>query len=658
MAPIRGISMNILAFHFGHDSAVTFIRNGEIVGCQLSERVKKKKLFIGLNSELIREFMQAHDIGPDDVDAIALTSTQREDLYIEMDGLLTVEYRRHPDDSVPSLIEAHLQQEGKDPVDFFLGNSPKEKELRLRRMLVPHALDPRYRERAASFVFLPWMDFAKVDHVTPYVPLREIAEVIGDPAVSLERAQYGFHFPASAVFMGKSLPCYVVNHHAAHAATAYYCSGHTSAAVITADGGAGGNRGGWFFHGQDHVLTPITPNHLEIGGFYSQTSRSLIKLGSSPDGKMMGLAPYGKPTLFKPELVGNAADFDTLQARGILPPATEKRYAWHEYLLAQLEAKGYDMAKLGDPNAVLEGPNIDLAATLQTLFEETMFATAEVARDIVARRGLQADALCLAGGCMLNCPSNTRIHDSGLFGDLFVPPFTDDSGCAIGAGLWAYHNLYGQPLIARSRVLPVTPYLGNPVSDDACRQALEAAEGIVFERPRNLGEAAADDLSRNRILAFFDGASEVGPRALGHRTLMADPRDAGNWPRVNNVKTRALWRPFAPAILKEMLRDYFDGGPDNSPYMLFNFTAKNGALPAVTHVDGTSRVQTVTAENGRFHEVISAFFAKTQCPVVMNTSLNGPGEPIIETPEAAIAFLRGATDDVVLYLNDWRVTRA
>lgn len=271
--------------------------------------------------------MRKHNITNSDIDAIALTSTQREDIYIEMDGLLTVEYKRHAADGVPSLIEAHLQQQGKDPVDFFLGNSPKEKELRLRRMLVPHALDPRYRERAASFVFLPWMDFAKVNHKTPYVPLREIAEEVADLAISFDDAQFGFHFPASAVFMGKSLPCYIINHHATHAATAYYCSGYASAAVITADGGAGGMRGGWFFHGRDNVLTPITPNHLEIGGFYSQTSRSLIKLGGSPDGKMMGLAPYGKPALFKSELIGNAADFDVLQEKGVIPATAEKRYA-------------------------------------------------------------------------------------------------------------------------------------------------------------------------------------------------------------------------------------------------------------------------------------------------------------------------------------------
>mgnify|MGYP001042066456 CR=1 FL=1 len=649
--------MNVLAFHFGHDSAVSFIKDGQLVGCQLSERVKKKKLFIGLNSELITRFLTAHSITIDDIDAIALTSTQREDIYIEMDGMLSVEYKRHPADKVPSLIEEYLLNEGKDPVDFFLGNTAKEKELRLRRMLVPHALDPRYREKAASFVFLPWMDFAKVNHTTPYAPLRDIPAQLQAATPDFDSAQYGFHFPASALFMGKSLPCYIINHHAAHAASAYYCSGFNSAMVITADGGAGGMRGGWFFHGKGNKLVPLTPNHLEIGGFYSQASRSLIKLGGSPDGKMMGLAPYGKPALFTPELVGNAADFDELERKGVFPAAAEKRYAWHEYLLQKLQEKGYDMALLGDPDKVLEGANVDLAATLQKLFEETLFATAEVSKEMAERFNFDAEGLCLAGGCMLNCPSNTQIYDSKLFGDLFVPPFTDDSGCSIGAGLWAYHNLLGKPLVERSKVLPVTPYLGNPVDDEACRVALESAEGIRFVKPENLGDAAATDLADNKILAFFDGASEVGPRALGHRSFLCDPRTAENWPRVNNVKTRALWRPFAPSILKECLRDYFEGGPDNSPYMLFNFTAKNNALPAVTHVDNTSRVQTVTPENGRYHEIINAFYRKTHCPVVMNTSFNGPNEPIIETPDAAIEFIKNSPDDVVLYLNGWRVTK-
>lgn len=650
--------MKILALHFGHDSAVSLISDGEVVGCQLSERVRRKKLFIGVNSELITEFFEKYNISADDIDCVALTSTQREDLYIESDGVFDVEYRRHPGDRVPSLIEDHLAAMGVKPVDFFLGSTPKEKELRLRRLLVPHAIDPRYRDEAVSFKFLPWMDFAKVNHPTPYASLSGIVDELGDPNVRFDNAEYGFHFPATARLFGKSMPCYLVNHHASHAASAYFLSGSSKAGVITADGGAGGMRGGWFFHGEREKLIPVAPHHLEIGGFYSQTSRSIIKLGSSPDGKMMGLAPYGKPTLFSEEYVGNAWDFERLQERGIFPAAVEKRYAWHEHIVEKARLHGYDLGVLGDPEKVLESANVDMAATLQKLFEETMLSTATALRKLMDKRAMEADVLCLAGGCMLNCPSNTNLYESRIFPDVFVPPFTDDSGCAIGAGLWVYHNFFEGQLVARDDVLPISPYLGNPVTEDACLNALNDATGVTYMKPADLGSAAAADLADDKIIAFFDGRSEIGPRALGHRTLISDPRNSENWPRVNNVKTRALWRPFAPAVLKEHLREYFTGGPDNSPYMLFNATATDNRVPAVTHVDGTSRVQTVTRENGPFYDVIKAFHRKTGCAVVMNTSLNGPGEPIIESPESAIEFLISAPADVVLYLNGWRVTKA
>ncbi|WP_055007697.1 carbamoyltransferase C-terminal domain-containing protein [Pseudomonas caricapapayae] len=650
--------MKILALHYGHDSAVSLISNGEVVACQLSERVKKKKLFIGVNSELIELFLKENKVDPSEIDCIAVTSTQREDLYIEVGGVLDISYHRHPDDKIPSLVEEHLQKHHLDPVDFFLGDTPKEKELRLRRMMIPHALSPLFREKAVAFTYLPWMDFAKVNHSTPYASLKGIVQELSDPAITFDNAEFGFHFPATAKFFGREMPCYLINHHAAHAASSYYLSGHSKAGVITADGGAGGMRGGWFFHGHDERLTPMAPHYLEIGGLYSETSKSIIKLGGSPDGKMMGLAPYGKPTLYSESYVGNAWDFDQLENNGRFPKAAEKRYAWHEHITQKAREFGYDLKVLGDPDKVLESANTDMAATLQKMFERTMLVTSEALRELIANRGLQADALCLAGGCMLNCPSNSNIYDNQIFPDVFVPPFTDDSGCAIGAGLWVYHNFFKGALVDRSGALPVSPYLGNPVSDDECLAALEAAKGINFSRPADPGAAAADDLINDKIIAFFDGNSEVGPRALGHRTLIADPRKAENWPKVNNIKTRALWRPFAPAVLKEELRTYFEGGPDNSPYMLFNATTKGLGLPAITHVDGTARVQTVTEENGAFHEVIKAFHRKTGCAVVMNTSFNGPNEPVIERPFEAIEFIRNSPGDVVLYLNGWRVTKS
>lgn len=649
--------MKVLALHFGHDSAVSLIDNGEVIACQLSERVKRKKLFIGLNSELINQFFNTYDINPSDIDCVAITSTQREDLYIEIDGVLDISYQRHDDDKIPSIIEDYFIKEKIKPEDFFLGSSPKEKELRLRRLLVPHALDPRYRKEASGFKYLPWFDFIKVKHHTPYSSIPSIVAEIGDKNISFEDAEYGFHYPATATLHGRKLPCYLVNHHAAHAASSYYLSGFDNSAVLTADGGAGDMRGGWFFCGNKHNLIPMAPHHLEIGGLYSQTSRSLIKLGGSPDGKMMGLAPYGKPTFFDPIHVGNAYNFDQLIAQGKFPACKEKRYGWHAHILEKAAELGYNIAELGDPEKVLEPVNIDIAASLQKLFEETMLYTAEHLKQLFDMRDLPTNNLSLAGGCMLNCPANAKIYDKQIFGNVFVPPFTDDSGCAIGAGLWVCHNFFKVPVPARTNAMSISPYLGTPISKGACLDVLQKANNISFSEPAELGEAVAADLVANKVVAFFDGRSEVGPRALGHRSFLSDPRIKENWVRVNNFKTRALWRPFAPAVLKKHLREYFDGGPDNSPYMLFNATAKNNLVPAVTHVDGTSRVQTVTEENGLFFDVITAFHRKTGCAVVMNTSFNGPGEPVIEMPQEAVDFLLQAPKDLVLYLNGYRAVR-
>jgi len=502
------------------------------------------------------------------------------------------------------------------------------------------------------------MDMAKVNHDTPYAPIDDIVDSLVAKKIDFAPGVNGFHYPATATLYGKSMPCYIVNHHACHAASSYYCSRSNNSAVFTADGGAGGMRGGWFFHGIGHQVQPLAPHHLEIGGLYSQTSRSILKLGGSPDGKMMGLAPYGKPTLFSDEFCGNAADFTALQNAGKFPKSEEFRYAWHEHLLQKAKDAGYDMSELGNQEKILEPVNADIAATLQHILEITVLRAAGSLKRLMTELGTDADTLCLAGGSMLNCPSNTNIYNASLFENVFVPPFTDDSGCAIGAGLWVYHNLLSQPVTREPGDLPVTPYLGNHTKEGTIEQSLKGKEQFQSCKVENLGNSVATDLMEDKVIAFFNGRSEIGPRALGNRTLISDPRKAENWERVNRLKTRELWRPFAPAILKEHFDLYFKNGPDDSPYMLFNSTVLENNIPAVTHVDNTSRVQTVTSENGEFHEVIQSFYEMSNCPVVMNTSFNGPGEPIMETPDQALAFLEKAEDEVVLYMDGWRVTKS
>jgi carbamoyltransferase len=476
-----------------------------------------------------------------------------------------------------------------------------------------------------------------------------------DRAVDFADNAFGFHFPATIHLLGRSMPCYLVNHHATHAA-AYYLSGNRSGAILTTDGGSGRERGGWWNYAVGSQIMPIAPHFLEVGGLYSQTAIALLKLGSSAEGKMMGLAPYGQPTMFEDRLVGNGYTYDALACQGAFPASEEKRYGWERFARARVSELGYNLSDFGNPERPLDPVNADLAASVQQIIEASLMNASVALANLLKRRDVEVDGLCLAGGSMLNCPTNTRIYESKLFKDVFIPPCTEDSGCAIGAALWVHHNLFGYPLIERCATLPADPYVGMPVPAGTDKTIQQHA-GIWFDHVDDAADLCAADLCQNRVVAWFEGRSEIGPRALGHRSILADPRVEGNWQRVNEVKHRATWRPFAPAVLKEHSARYFEGAPANSPYMLFNARVKSKSLPAVTHVDGTSRIQTVTRENGQFHSVIDNFYKMTGCPAVMNTSLNGPGEPIIETPLEALRFIANGYADV-LYIDNFKVVPA
>jgi carbamoyltransferase len=232
-----------------------------------------------------------------------------------------------------------------------------------------------------------------------------------------------------------------------------------------------------------------------------------------------------------------------------------------------------------------------------------------------------------------------------------VPPAVHDGGLAIGAALYVNHNVFGGQRTNMPWNDARLAYLGLPPKNDDISRGIELAQ---IELCQVDCAAIMDDLalrlSQDQIVAWFEGRSEIGPRALGHRSILANPTFAENWKRVNHVKSRELWRPFAPAILAEKFSEWFEGCPPISPFMLFTAKVKRKQIPAVTHIDGTARVQTVDEHCGSFRRLLEAFYRITNVPVLMNTSFNGPGEPIVETAEQAIRFFRNSKMDA-LYLN-------
>ncbi|MED6311276.1 MAG: carbamoyltransferase C-terminal domain-containing protein, partial [Pseudomonadota bacterium] len=454
----------------------------------------------------------------------------------------------------------------------------------------------------------------------------------------------------SVRWRGRSLPGCFVQHHMAHAAVCYYRSEFDAAAVLTHDGFLSGTgyHSGLNLYGEGHRLWPVSPNHLTLGMAYNFAAE-MVGLGLVHGaGKLMGLAPYGQPVFFDSRFVGNEIDirrqFDS-----------DLWTAWSDHCRKEATARGYDISALGDPARVTDAVNADIAASTQKLFEETYLKAVRSLDRMLSGGGIRTDNLCLSGGTALNCPSNSRIWREGPFDNVFIEPTCDDGGLAIGAALHIYHNLLEQP--RRIETTPPSPYLGIPYGESAVEAALETASGIVWSQPEDPAAAAAADLIGNKIIAWFEGGSEAGPRALGHRSILADVRNADNWRRVNHVKGRELWRPFAPIVLAEKAADWFDGCPMPSPYMLFTATVRSTDLPAITHVDGSSRIQTVDASCGGIRHVLEAFDRETGVPVLMNTSFNGPGEPIVETPAHAVAFLQNSDLDVV-YIEGRRAVRS
>jgi len=347
--------------------------------------------------------------------------------------------------------------------------------------------------------------------------------------------------------------------------------------------------------------------------------------------KVMGLAAYGDPKRYRPF-------FDA-----IVPRFPEGRY---ETRIAGPTLRAKILEVLGTPRGrdePLEQRHADIAAALQACLEDTVLhALAHAAQMTRQRR------LCMAGGVALNCAMNGRIARSGLFDEIFIQPAASDEGCAVGAAL----------LLARDR--GATPWRharwGPAWTTEEVQDALHTfGDRVRATHEDDIAERAAREIASGRVVGWFQGRMEFGSRALGGRSILADPRDPSMKDRINHkVKRREPFRPFAPAVLEEAASDWFDmTGLDASPFMLFTVPVlpeKRALIPSVTHVDGTARVQTVSRdEDPLYWRVIAQFGERTQVPVLLNTSFNVRREPIVCSPTDALrCFLQTDIDGLAL----------
>ncbi|WP_432925927.1 carbamoyltransferase family protein [Microbispora sp. CA-135349] len=457
----------------------------------------------------------------------------------------------------------------------------------------------------------------------------------------------------------------VRRHHESHAASAFFPSPYESAAVLCVDG-----VGEWatttLWHGRGTTLEAVAELRFphSLGMLYSAFTYFCGFKVDSGEYKLMGLAPYGRPRY---------ADLIRDTLIDVKPDGTFRLdMRFFEYLRGQtMTGKGFERL-FGGPRRMPEGQlterEFDLAASVQEVTEEVMLKLARTARE---RTG--ESKLCLAGGVALNCVANGKITDAGIFDEIWIQPAAGDAGGALGAAqAVAMERGASRDHLGTGRDAMSGSLLGPAYDDDEIAAYL-AANGIPHRRldDEELVKQVAAGLADGKIVGWFQGRMEFGPRALGARSILGDPRDPAMQSAMNlKIKFRESFRPFAPAVLAEDAKDYFDLRQE-SPYMLLVarvaaaqqleapesgvrgldlLRVRRSTIPAVTHVDYSARVQTVDEHsNPRYHHLLGAFKARTGCPVLVNTSFNVRGEPIVRTPhDAYTCFMRTNIDMLAL----------
>jgi carbamoyltransferase len=499
------------------------------------------------------------------------------------------------------------RKHGKRPVPFSAWELP---ELAAAWCLASAGLHPGDLD-AVAYSFDPALcgDLADTGLSDPWDPLR--VDYATRAPQFLAVALPGLD-PAQVTF---------VPHHVAHAASAALAvppdGGDTAVLVLDGRGEAASHLAGVYHDGALRTLASQRLPH-SLGLLYEDLTRHLGFLHSSDEYKVMALASYGQPR-FLPQLR------DLVRATGDGGFKVE-RIDWTA------------MTKRRTADGDMTDDHADLASSVQVRLEEVLL---DLARWTYDAAGGPA-TLTMAGGVALNCVANARIAAEGPFSRVWVQPAAGDAGTALGAALH----------VARAAG-PVTPMtgadLGRGWSDDEIEADLRRA-ALPYTRPASIAAEAAEVLARNGIVAWYQGRSEYGPRALGHRSLLAHPGDKDTTARMNDVKGREQFRPIAPMVRAERFADVFEGVYP-SPYMLFVHRVRPEwaeRIPAVVHVDGTARVQTVHREQEPLvADMLTEFERRTGLPVVVNTSLNTAGRPMVDTPREAMELFGSAPVDLL-----------
>jgi carbamoyltransferase len=432
-----------------------------------------------------------------------------------------------------------------------------------------------------------------------------------------------------------------VDHHIAHAASAFFPSPFNEAAVMTLDG-RGEKTTTSYYYGEGAQLNSLARVEMphSLGLLYEKLTTYLGFLHSSDEYKVMALASYGQPIYA-----------NTL--RSLIHLNSDGTYTIDDFNPSDLFGPA---RRRGAP---IEQNHYDIASSLQKVLEETV-----VDLTTWLRRKSGADNLCLAGGVALNCVLNATLRDRNIFKNIWVQPAAGDAGTSLGAALWIdrqQNDSKANPVsgvnsapvtnVASEKFVMDHTYWGPAYNDNEIEQFLKWTK-VPYKRMDNVAEETAQLLAKNKIIGWYQGRMEFGPRALGSRSILASPIHADMQAKLNEIKDREDFRPVAPVVLEEDAAEWFEGA-SFSPFMLFVYKVKEGKedkIPAVRHVDGTARIQTINeSQHPDYYRLLKEFKKITGVPVLVNTSFNTRGEPIVCTPRDAVeCFWTSPLDALVI----------
>lgn len=434
-----------------------------------------------------------------------------------------------------------------------------------------------------------------------------------------------------------------IEHHLTHVAGSFFVSPYKKAALLGIDG-SGEWATTWLGYGSDNSIEKYEESFFpnSFGSFYETVTQFCGFKPNYDEGKTMGLAPMGDSSVFFDE-VNKIIKVDS---KGRVK--VDLSYFNYQYLVKNTYSKKF-IETFGEPrerNGVFEDRHQNAAAAFQKVLEERVLEICDILYEKT-----KADYLVISGGVSLNSVMNGRIVRESKFKDVYVMPAAGDNGTAIGAAYYLYNGILKQP----RNFIHHNPYIGTSYDNDEIAKAIKGAK-LNASYEENICEKAASLLADGKIVGWFQGPMEIGPRALGSRSILANPAYPNMKDKINaEVKFREAYRPFAPSALVEKYKEYFDLEVE-APFMLKVCNVledKQKVIPAVTHVDGSARLQTVNKElHPRYHQMISEFEKKTGVPVVLNTSFNIQGEPVVESPQHALRCFYSTGLDA-LCIGNW-----